>query len=59
MQKLGKDITTAEVISMIKTHDKTGDGMLAFHEFKSIFFEGKEMEEDEIAPFGDDGPIVE
>jgi Ca2+-binding EF-hand superfamily protein len=59
MQKLGKDITPAEVILMIKTHDKTGDGMLSFHEFKSIFFEGKELEGDIIAPFGEDGPVVE
>jgi len=59
MQKLGKDISEAEVTAMIKAHDKTGDGELAFHEFKAIFFHGKEMEEDEVAPFGEDGPVVE
>jgi Ca2+-binding EF-hand superfamily protein len=45
MQKLGKEINRKEVHEMIAQHDKTGDGMLSFEEFKAIFFHGKEMEE--------------
>ena len=31
---------------MINKHDVTGDGMLNFNEFKAIFFNNKELEED-------------
>lgn len=48
MQKLGRDISKAEVDEMIQTHDKTGDGCLSFVEFKSIFFT-----ENELAEYGE------
>jgi len=43
---------------MITQHDKTGDGMLNFSEFKAIFFDGKEIDEGADAPFGVDGPAT-
>ena len=55
MQKLGKEISRKEVHEMITQHDRTGDGMLNFQEFKAIFFGGKEFENDD-QPFGKDGP---
>ena len=45
MQKLGKEISRKEVHEMITQHDRTGDGMLNFQEFKAIFFGGKEMDD--------------
>lgn len=46
MQKLGKEIDRNEVHAMIAQHDRTGDGMLAFEEFKAIFFHGKELDDE-------------
>jgi len=42
---------------MIVQHDRTGDGMLSFVEFRAIFFDGKELdvEEDEFGRT-DQGP---
>ena len=48
MQKLGKEINRKEVHDMIAQHDRTGDGMLNFQEFKAIFFGGKEIEDGDI-----------
>ena len=45
MQKVGREMTSAEVNEIIKKHDITGDGQLDFKEFKAIFFEGKELED--------------
>ena len=39
MQKLGKQVNQAEVQEIIAQHDKTGDGMLNFAEYKAIFFD--------------------
>ena len=60
MQKLGREISREEVHQMIQQHDQTGDGCLNFNEFKNIFFEGKEIEDDLAGqqPFGADGPTV-
>ena len=51
MQKLGKEISRKEVHDMIVQHDRTGDGMLSFQEFKAIFFGGEENDQAD-APFG-------
>lgn len=57
MQKLGREMDKAEIHDMIVQHDTTGDGCLSFPEFKAIFFDDKELEdEDGDAPFGEDGP---
>ena len=48
MQKLGKDMSLAQVEQMIKTHDETNDNRLSLQEFKHIFFDGKEIEEQEM-----------
>jgi len=40
-------MTAAEVTEIIKRHDVTGDGQLDFSEFKAIFFEGKELEDEQ------------
>ena len=45
MQKLGREIKREEVHITIAKHDTNGDGVLSFDEFKSIFFDGKEIEE--------------
>ena len=37
----------AEIETIIVKHDQTGDGCLSFDEFKSIFFDGKELEDSE------------
>ena len=57
MQKLGKEIQRKEVHEMIAQHDRTGDGMLNFQEFKAIFFGGKEIDDFNETPFGLDGPV--
>ena len=50
MQKLGRQISRKDVHDMIVQHDKTGDGMLSFEEFKAIFFDNKDIEDpDEFA----------
>ena len=46
MQKLGREMDRKEIHEMILQHDKTGDGCLSFAEFKSIFFNDKELEDD-------------
>ena len=51
MQKLGKEISRKEVHQMILKHDRTGDGMLNFDEFKAIFFGGKELDDQVDDPF--------
>ncbi len=33
---------------MIQKHDCTGDGMLNFDEFKAIFFNNQEIEDDDV-----------
>ena len=43
---------------MIRKHDLTKDGMLSFEEFKAIFIEREEADQEPEAPFGDEGPIV-
>jgi len=58
MQKLGKEIARKEVHAMILKHDRTGDGMLNFDEFKAIFFGGKELDDQPDDPFGRQGPAV-
>lgn len=40
MQKLGREMDAGEIHEMIVKHDQTGDGCLAYHEFKAIFFGG-------------------
>ena len=39
MQKLGKQVKREQVHEIIAKHDRTGDGMLNFDEFKAIFDE--------------------
>ena len=39
MQKFGKQVQRDEVQEIIAKHDKTGDGMLNFAEYKAIFFD--------------------
>ena len=46
MQKLGREMDENEIHDMIKKHDLTGDGCLNFNEFKAIFFNGQELEDD-------------
>ena len=48
MQKLGKQMTLTEVEQMIDQHDQTGDKKLSYLEFKSIFFGGKEIEDQAV-----------
>ena len=40
-----------EIEQIMNKHDRTGDGCLSFDEFKMIFFDGRELQEDE-SPFG-------
>ena len=37
MQKLGQEMTQAEITDIIKQHDVKGDGVLSFEEFSAIF----------------------
>lgn len=59
MQKLGREVPMEEIEKIITKHDRTGDGCLSFDEFKMIFFDGKELEDQPVdSPFGADGPEV-
>ena len=59
MQKLGREVPMEEIEKIITKHDRTGDGCLSFDEFKMIFFDGKELEDQlHDSPFGADGPEV-
>ena len=45
MEKLGKKIDHKEVSQIIAKHDKTGDAMVDFAEFKEIFFNAEDEAE--------------
>ena len=47
MQKLGRQITKQEIQQIISRHDLNGDGILDYEEFKNMFFDGKELEDEE------------
>ena len=53
MQKLGRIVSTGELKTIIAQHDTTGDGCITFEEFRSIFFDGKDIE-----PTEPDFPII-
>ena len=48
MQKLGREMQIAEIHEMIVQHDKTGDGCLNYQEFKAIFFDGQEVDDNDF-----------
>ena len=44
MQKFGKSIEQAVVQKIIAQHDKTGDGMLNYDEYKMIFQDSNKID---------------
>jgi Ca2+-binding EF-hand superfamily protein len=59
-QKLGHSFTMEDVTQMVKSHDKLGDGVLNFEEFKEVFFEQADvlakLDNGLYQPFGSEGP---
>ena len=48
MEKFGKQIDRNSVKKIIAKHDRTGDGMLNFYEYKAIFKYSNEINYDEL-----------
>ena len=48
MEKFGKQIDRNSVKKIIAKHDRTGDGMLNFYEYKVIFKYSNEINYDEL-----------
>jgi len=56
MQKLCREIPRSEIDDIMRVHDKTGDGKLNFAEFKAIFFDGKDLDEEDLL-IGHEGAV--